>query len=220
MSASLTCPNCNSCELESDAARGDTVCTRCGSVLETNLIVSEVQFEEGANGANHTVGQRVHSESLFRGLSVGGFLGSSKESREITLRNAKQKVKEVGAQLRLNNLCVETAFNFYKMALTRRLTHGRKHSHVIAACVYLACRVEATPHLLLDLSDLMQVNVYDLGRTYLKLSSALCIKLPEIDPSLYIVRFAHRLFSLHERTHDIEMTANRLVQRMKRFENY
>ena len=62
------------------------------------------------------------------------------------------------------------------MALNRRLTHGRKNSHVIAACVYMVCRLELTPHILLDLSDIMSVNVYSLGQTYLRLTSALSIK--------------------------------------------
>jgi transcription factor IIIB subunit 2 len=47
--------------------------------------------------------------------------------------------------------------------------------------------------MLLDLSDVSQVNVYELGRTYLKLTAALCITIPAIDPSLYIIRFAQHL---------------------------
>lgn len=34
--------------------------------------------------------------------------------------------------------------------------------------------------MLLDLSDVVQVNVYELGKTFLKLSSALCINIPAI----------------------------------------
>jgi transcription factor IIIB subunit 2 len=101
------------------------------------------------------------------------------------------------------------------MALNRRLTHGRKNSHVIAACVYMTCRLELTPHILLDLSDVMQVNVYELGRTYLKLSSILCINIPPIDPCIYILRYAYKL-GLGEKSKDVQMTALRLVSRMKR----
>jgi len=48
----------------------------------------------------------------------------------------------------LNQHCIDTAFNFYKMALQRQLTRGRKNTHVVAACVYMTCRTEGTPRIL------------------------------------------------------------------------
>lgn len=209
------CIKCGGSDLETDAARGDTVCTSCGSVIEDNLIVSEVQFQEGTRGGSNIIGRTVSVDNGFQGLSVGGMMANGKESRQITLERARRRIKGVGSSLSLNNHCIDMAFNFYKMALSKRLTCGRKNNHVIAACVYITCRLEGTSHMLLDLSDLMQVNVYELGRAYLKLSCALCINIPVLDPCLYIVRFAHRL-DLKDKTHDVEMTALRLVQRMKR----
>jgi len=141
--------------------------------------------------------------------------GAARESRQVTLANARKKIRAVGEQLRLNSSCIDIAFNLYKRALQKRLTHGRKNTHVVAACIYITCRVEATSHMLLVLSDVMQVNVYELGRTYLKLSSSLHINIPAIDPCIYIVRFASKL-DLGDKAHEIEMTAMRIAQRMKR----
>ncbi|XP_069494303.1 transcription factor IIIB 90 kDa subunit isoform X2 [Ambystoma mexicanum] len=104
---------------------------------------------------------------------------------------------------------------FRMMAVSKHLTRGRKMSHVIAACLYLVCRTEGTPHMLLDLSDLLQVNVYVLGRTFLVLARELCINAPAIDPCLYIPRFAHML-EFGDKNHEVSMTALRLLQRMKR----
>ncbi|XP_077907183.1 transcription factor IIIB 90 kDa subunit isoform X1 [Ictidomys tridecemlineatus] len=101
------------------------------------------------------------------------------------------------------------------MAVSKHLTRGRKMAHVIAACLYLVCRTEGTPHMLLDLSDLLQVNVYVLGKTFLLLARELCINAPAIDPCLYIPRFAH-LLEFGEKNHEVSMTALRLLQRMKR----
>ena len=80
----------------------------------------------------------------------------------------------------------------------------------------------------------VQINVYALGRAYLRLSTALHISPPAIgmlspytsplsamtvlfsvDPCLYIHRFAHKL-ELGDKTHEVSMTALRLVARMKR----
>ncbi|MED6263213.1 transcription factor TFIIIB subunit brf1, partial [Characodon lateralis] len=95
----------------------------------------------------------------------------------------KQHINTLGHQLQMNQHCLDTAFNFYKMALNKSLTRGRKSAHVMAACIYLVCRTEGTPHMLLDLSDILQVNVYVLGKTFLLLAKELCINAPAIAES-------------------------------------
>ncbi|XP_077612883.1 transcription factor IIIB 90 kDa subunit isoform X4 [Crocuta crocuta] len=146
----------------------------------------------------------------------GGFhVNLGKESRAQTLQNGRRQIHHLGSQLQLNQHCLDTAFNFFKMAVSKHLTRGRKMAHVIAACLYLVCRTEGTPHMLLDLSDLLQVNVYVLGKTFLLLARELCINAPAIDPCLYIPRFAH-LLEFGEKNHEVSMTALRLLQRMKR----
>lgn len=215
MSSTKACQHCGCSEIDTDPTRGDAVCTGCGSVLENSIIVSEIQFEENAHGGSRAIGQLISMDGT-PGRNMSGFQhGSGKESREITLMKARRTILQVAGRLSLNQHCIDMAFNFYKMALTRHLTRGRRNSHVIAACIYMVCRIEGTPHMLLDLSDVVQVNVYELGKAFLKLSSSLCLNIPAIDPCLYIVRFAHHL-EFGDKTHEVSMTALRLVQRMKR----
>ncbi|XP_048455934.1 transcription factor IIIB 90 kDa subunit-like [Rhincodon typus] len=59
MSSSRVCRTCGCTEIDIDQARGDAVCTACGSVLEDNIIVSEVQFVENSGGGSSAVGQFV-----------------------------------------------------------------------------------------------------------------------------------------------------------------
>ncbi|XP_068454850.1 BRF1 RNA polymerase III transcription initiation factor subunit b [Clinocottus analis] len=211
------CRTCGGSEIDVDQARGSAVCTGCGSVLEDNIIVSEVQFVEGSGGVSSAVGQFVSADGPVKAPLLGSGFHTSvgKESRAQTLQGGKRQIQQLGSQLQLNQHCLDTAFNFFKMVVSKHLTRGRKTEHVIAACLYLVCRTEGTPHMLLDLSDLLQVNVYILGKTFLLLARELCINAPAIDPCLYIPRFAHMLeFGLQ--THEVSMTALRLVQRMKR----
>lgn len=63
MSSTKKCKSCGSSDIEVDPARGDAVCTNCGSVLEVNIIVAEVQFEEGAHGSSSAIGQFVSADS-------------------------------------------------------------------------------------------------------------------------------------------------------------
>lgn len=59
---STVCSHCGGTDIEYDQARGDAVCTSCGSVLEDNIIVSEVTFAEQSSGATSVIGQFVSSE--------------------------------------------------------------------------------------------------------------------------------------------------------------
>ncbi|XP_014454258.2 transcription factor IIIB 90 kDa subunit isoform X1 [Alligator mississippiensis] len=217
MPGGRVCAACGSADIEVDAARGDAVCTGCGSVLEDNIIVSEVQFVETGGGGASAVGQFVSLDGPGKTPLIGGGFHANlgKESRAQTLQNGKRQIHHLGNQLQLNQHCLDTAFNFFKMAVSKHLTRGRKMTHVIAACLYLVCRTEGTPHMLLDLSDLLQVNVYVLGKTFLLLARELCINAPAIDPCLYIPRFAHML-EFGDKNHEVSMTALRLLQRMKR----
>ncbi|KAK3887780.1 hypothetical protein Pcinc_008108 [Petrolisthes cinctipes] len=210
------CQHCGCTDIEVDPARGDAVCTSCGTVLSEHNIVSEVQFLENAHGGSSAVGQFVSSDSSSKRPVLKGFHGSfGRESKEITLNNAKKKINALAQQLRLSSHSIETSFNFFKLGLSKGLTRGRKTNHVIGACVYITCRTEQTAHMLIDVSDALQIDVYELGRTYLRLSTALCIHIPAMDPCLYIWRFSYKL-SFGDKTHDVSETALRLVKRMKR----
>ncbi|XP_014218499.1 transcription factor IIIB 90 kDa subunit [Copidosoma floridanum] len=213
--SNLKC-KCGSTSIETDPARGDVVCTECGFVLEDQIIVNETMFEESPSGNMMMIGHFVSNESSGGASGLGpGYMNNSRESREITLANARKGIAHLCRQLQLNNHCIETAVNIYKLALTANLTRGRKQAHNHAACVYITCRTECTTHMLIDISDVLQICVHELGRTYLKFTQALCIKIPSMDPCLYILRFANKL-EFGEKTHEVYMTALRIVQRMKR----
>lgn len=62
MMAGTVCSQCGGTDIEYDQARGDAVCTGCGSVLEDNIIVSEVTFVEQSSGSSSVIGQFVSAE--------------------------------------------------------------------------------------------------------------------------------------------------------------
>ncbi|CAI5441846.1 unnamed protein product [Caenorhabditis angaria] len=208
-----SCPHCGCSEIDEDAARGDATCMGCGTVLEESIVVTENQFQERAGGSGHTlVGQFVSAE---RAASNNFNCMGTQESREVTYAKGRKVIEEVASQLRINQHCMDTAFNFFKMCVGRNLTRGRTRSSVVAVCLYITCRLENTAHLLLDFSDITQINVFDLGRTLNYISRALRINLPATDPCLYIIRFACML-DLGDKQKDVVNLATRLVQRMKR----
>lgn len=142
---------------------------------------------------------------------------SSGESRELTLANARRVIQQVAVTLRLSMQFVDPAYRLYNKALQLKFMYGRQQIHVVAVCLYTVCRLEKSPHLLIDFSDALQVNVYVLGRAFMHLSRLLCLQdqLRVIDPGLYLRRFASKL-ELGDKLNAIVTTSLRLVTRLKK----
>ena len=189
----------------------------CGYLLNEDAIVSEIAFSENSQGASSVVGQFVPSTGQ-KGLSSsakqssGGF---GRESREATLANGRRKISQVAGALHRTSHHVDAAARLFMLAVQHNFIQGRKTQNVVAACLYIVCRREKTPHLLIDFSDVLQTNLFVLGATFLKFTRLLNLRLPVIDPSLYIHRFASKL-EFGDQAHAVGMTALRLVSRFKR----
>ncbi|GAX12980.1 transcription factor IIIB 90 kDa subunit [Fistulifera solaris] len=213
----LMCPNCGGKAIEQHEASGASICIECGIVVEENAIVSAVEFVEGAGGSSNMVGQFVSASSskAYTGAAVGRRYAFSKDSRETTLANGRRRIQEVASRLRLGSHFVDAAHRLFTIAVEKNFVQGRRTIHVVAACLYIACRQEKSQHMLIDFSDALQVNVYTLGTCFLKFRRLLGLQLEIIDPALYIYRFAAHL-DLDEKANAVSMTALRLVARMKR----
>ncbi len=228
------CLNCRGSNIEYDPSQGNSFCADCGAVLEENAVVSEVTFAELSSGASVLQGQfvasgkgRVTAPNIF-GRRMGPLSGSSStgsgaengaavvsESREITLANGKRRLGAVAAALGLGDHHVEMAHRWFTLALQHQFTRGRRSNNIIASCLYIVCRLERTPHMLLDFSDILQTSVYSLGGTFLRLTQLLNLELPLVDPSFYIGRFASQL-EFAEKTQQVVNSALRVSARMKR----
>ncbi len=141
--------------------------------------------------------------------------GDSRDSRDATLVNARRAISQVASSLRLPPLYIDRAYRLYQLALQRNFIFGRRQAHVVATCLYIICRQEKSPHLLIDFSDALQVNVYVLGKSFLQFSKILNLNLPVVDPSLYIHRYATRL-ELGDKMSGVITTALRIVTRLKK----
>ncbi|CAI6534176.1 AIS_HP2_G0021120.mRNA.1.CDS.1 [Saccharomyces cerevisiae] len=208
------CKSCHGTEFERDLsnANNDLVCKACGVVSEDNPIVSEVTFGESSAGA-----AVVQGSFIGAGQSHASFGGSSAlESREATLNNARRKLRAVSYALHIPEYITDAAFQWYKLALANNFVQGRRSQNVIASCLYVACRKEKTHHMLIDFSSRLQVSVYSIGATFLKMVKKLHItELPLADPSLFIQHFAEKL-DLADKKIKVVKDAVKLAQRMSK----
>lgn len=209
------CKNCKGTVFERDLsnANNDLVCKSCGVVSEDNPIVSEVTFGETSSGAAMVQGSFISAGQSH--ASFGSHGGSSAlESREATLNNARRKLRAVSHALNIPDYITDAAFQWYKLSLANNFVQGRRSQNVIASCLYVACRKEKTHHMLIDFSSRLQVSVYSIGSTFLKMVRRLHItNLPLADPSLFIQHFAEKL-DLGDKKIKVVKDAVKLAQRM------
>ncbi|EMR08116.1 hypothetical protein PNEG_03554 [Pneumocystis murina B123] len=210
-----TCSGCGGSNLEADSSSGITYCISCGNVIDENVIVSEITFGEASSGAAIVQGSFVGADQTHA-RAIGPYRKqNSLESREQTITNGRRRINALAAALHLSERHAETAVRYFTLAVTHNFIQGRRSQYVIASCLYIVCRLERTSHMLIDFSDILQINVFTLGSTFLKLVQILHITLPFADPSLYITRFA-ALLEFGAETHKVATDAIRLVQRMNR----
>ncbi|KAM0752536.1 BRF1-domain-containing protein [Meredithblackwellia eburnea MCA 4105] len=211
----MPCVNCGEDTLiEYDSSAGNSICTACGTVLEENAIVSEITFGETSGGAAMVQGSYVGADQV-RARAPAGYRKGGQESREQTMMNGRRRIQQLANALRLPERLSDAGTRYFNLAVNMNFVQGRRTQYVVAACLYTACRMDKTSHMLIDFSDLLEINVFVLGSTYLKLIKELNLHTPTIDPSLYISRFA-ALLEFGEETQKVAQDATRLVQRMGR----
>lgn len=71
--------------------------------------------------------------------------------------------------------------------------NGRRLNVVLAACLYISVRSEGANVILLDISDVSEANVYDIGRYYFQIVRILNFNITTVDPSEYTIRFVDML---------------------------
>ncbi|RPA89870.1 cyclin-like protein [Choiromyces venosus 120613-1] len=221
---SNTCPSCGSSNpTDFDDSAGRLVCTNCGHVVNDSFIVSEISFGETSSGAARVQGSYVAEGQTHAGGGGGRFRsGNSLESREQIIQNGRRKIVELAGAVNCPEHFSDHAQRWFTLSVTHNFNRGRKTQFVVACCLYIVCRLEKSSHMLIDFSDILnasfpilQVNVFALGHTYLQLVQILEVRLPHIDPTVYVYRFAKHLDFGSEQT-KVANDALRIIQRMSR----
>lgn len=216
----LQCPACGSYDAVVDESRGATVCGNCGEILEQQRMIDDDIFQGQVKSAG---------PSLFSGRQVkwpiegAGNSSGFGNSHEISISKGIQKITMIADRLQLNSRIQMAGTRMFRLAQQMGFNHGRPTKHIACACLYVSCRQNRSPHLLLDFSDVMQIPVKDICMVYVKLMRRLVggcsqegfIDVPMIDPSLFLERFARKL-ELGTSQHQVQTTANRLIQFMSR----
>ncbi|KAK4372352.1 hypothetical protein RND71_007736 [Anisodus tanguticus] len=188
----------------------DRCCSDCGKVLEEDNFSSEPTFVKNAAGQSQLSGNKLTTVQ-----------SEYKASRERTLNEAYNGIEGMlyGLGIDGGDSIARPALRFYEIAVEKNFTRGRRKEQVQAACLYIACRENKKPFLLIDFSEYLRINVYILGAVFLQLCKILSLEehpivQKPVDPSLFIHRFTDRLFG--GRRPNISRSALHILASMKR----
>ncbi|KAF4967645.1 hypothetical protein FSARC_4840 [Fusarium sarcochroum] len=198
----------------------DGTCQTCGRISDDSNIVSEVTFGESSSGAAVVHGSYIGADQAgVRSMGPAFRRVGGSEDREKSIREAKGLMQGYAQQLNVSDSLVTAGTQVFKLASSANFIQGRTLASVAAVCLYAACRAQPPCKvMLIDLADLVQLNVFKLGRIFKKLNEVVPIGndgLIPVYPEDLIWRFATKM-EFHQDTAKVAEDAVRLVKRMSR----
>ncbi|PHH65078.1 hypothetical protein CDD81_3476 [Ophiocordyceps australis] len=214
--AKTTCPN-KSCPKPNVV---DGTCQTCGRVADDSNIVAEVQFGETSSGAAVVQGTFVGADQAgARSMGPAFPRRGPFERLDKSVLEARGMMQGFAQQLNIGDNLVTAGTQVFKLASGANFVQGRTMESVSAVCLYAACRIQPPCKvMLIDFADLIQVNVFKLGRAFKKLNEAVPLSndsLSPVYPEDLIWRFATKMEFYHD-TAKVAEDAVRLVKRMRR----
>jgi transcription factor IIIB subunit 2 len=214
--ARLQCPN-KACKKPNVV---DGTCRTCGRVADDSNIVAEVQFGETSSGAAIVQGSFIGADQAgVRSMGPAFRRVGGSDDREKSIREARSLMQGYAQQLSVSENLVAQGTQVFKLASGANFIQGRTLASVAAVCLYAACRAQPPCKvMLIDLADMVQLNVFKLGRIFKKLNEVVPIGgdgLIPVYPEDLIWRFATKL-EFHQDTAKVAEDAVRLVKRMSR----
>lgn len=210
------CPECGDKHFFVNKERGEIVCKTCSFVIEESMVdsgrermIDGEDFAKNsrsgapfdprvANNLMTEVGATQDLNKLNR-IAKMKMLRLRKKNRwtstalEQNLNNALTNLKLYTGHLGLPEREEKEAAGIYRECAQRGLTRARPSDYVIAAAIYISCRVNGYPKSLNEIAASTKVNKKILGKTYKFILRKLNIKLQPFNPIDYVARFSSGL---------------------------
>ena len=204
----LICSICGGTEFYEDSSRGENICTSCGCVMETRIVDSGPDwrsFTAEERNARARTGSPMTLTMADKGLATTiGWSDRDANGRAIAASNraaiyrmrkwqirtlvhssqhrnlsiAMSEMDRLSSQLGVPRETKETAALIYRKALTKRLVRGRSIEGMVAASLYLSCRIHKIPRQLDEIVTEARVNRKELGQCVRLVLRNVPIKVP------------------------------------------
>ncbi len=202
------CSICGGDDFYEDHSRGETICTSCGCVIterimdtgpEWRAFTTEERNSRARTGAPMTLtmadkglattiswsdrdanGRSIKASNRaaiyrMRKWQIRTLVHSS-QHRNLSI--AMSEMDRLSSQLGVPRETKETGALVYRKALAKRLVRGRSIEGMVAASVYLSCRIHKIPRQLDEIVDEARVNRKELGQCVRLILRYVDVKVP------------------------------------------
>ncbi|MGD9381555.1 MAG: transcription initiation factor IIB [Candidatus Thorarchaeota archaeon] len=203
-----TCVGCGESSFTKDYARAERICTSCGLVVsersadrgpEWRAFTVEERNARARTGApmrlsiadkglsttidwrNKDASGRVlagKTRAAFYRMRKWHFRTRVHGSQHRNLGIAMSEMERLSSQLGIPRDARETAALIYRKALAKRLVRGRSIEAVVAAAIYLACRIHRIPRRLDEVVSEAKTNRKQVGQAVRLVISRVNVKVP------------------------------------------
>jgi len=209
------CPECGKRNLFINEERGEIICKLCGYVIEDALmdfgkdrfLDSEDMEKKSRSGAPFD--PRVANNII---TEVGNYADLSKlpKKTQLMMRRIKKKnrwtssaleqnlnnglgqLKIISGYLNLPDRVEKEAARLYRMAAEKGITRARSTEKLIAACIYIASKMQDMPKTLNEVAEATKLNKHVIAKTYKLVIRKLGMKLMPTSPIDFVGRFASK----------------------------
>jgi len=216
------CPRCGKGSMIIDTEGGELLCSKCGFVLKEKIeevgpewraFSKEEKDSKSRTGMPASLA--MHDKGLATVIGPNNRDASGKslpmavraaiermrtwdkrsqvhEAIDRNLRQAFSELDGLADKLNVGDAVIEKAAYIYRKALERGLVRGRSITHLVAACLYAACRDTETPRTLKDIAARSAIRKKDIARCYRLLLREMDLRMPVADPSKCVPRIASK----------------------------
>lgn len=223
MSNEVKCGECSSRNIHIDDTRGEVICNDCGLVIDDNTIDPGAEWrvfagqDSGQNKerAGMKTTQLLHDKGLatdidwqnkdYSGKNITGnrsqLYRMRKWQRRARISNSGERnlsvalaeITRMCSQMELPRSVTEEAAMLYRMAQKEKICRGRSIEAVVAAVVYLTCRLTNLPRTLDEIAQHARAGRKEVGRTSRFIVRKLKIRTHTPRATDYLSRFCSKL---------------------------
>ena len=202
------CSVCGSSEFYQDHTRGESICTSCGCVISERVLDTGPEwraFTAEERNARARTGSPMTLTMADKGLATtigwsdrdanGRAIAASSRASIYRMRKwqirtlvhssqhrnlsiAMSEMDRLTSQLGVPHETKETSALVYRKALSKRLVRGRSIEGMVAASIYLSCRIHKIPRQLDEIVTEARVNRKELGQCVRLILRNVDIKVP------------------------------------------
>jgi transcription initiation factor TFIIB len=204
------CTYCNSQNVIEDHAQGSLICTNCGTVVQDHVIDLDLETRRFQDDEvdNSRVGSSV--DPLLDGIdhlttvisatpgSKGGdiaraHLKQTINSADTALKEAFRRIDHMAEKIDLLDKYRGRAKEIYKNLHDIKALKGKDQDTMIAACLYVGCRLENVARSLKEFAVISHKNKTEIGK-YLKfIQKKLKLNMETVSAKNYMTRFCSHL---------------------------